>query len=80
MLLALSGAIVTVAGFVLGLAFKMGQHSARIEALEQWRTEARKDMHEISETLGTILTTMSALKTLVEERTDRRFGPRPELT
>ena len=72
MLSGLIGAVITLSIFILGLAFKLGQHSARLSALEEWRQNIRTDMHEISEKLEAISVLVTALKTLIEERTIRR--------
>lgn len=72
----LLGTIVTVAIFFAGVIYKMGQHSSRLESLEEWRRNIRIDMHEISEELKKISSQVSNLTTLVVERTERRHEPR----
>lgn len=47
-------------------------YSARLLALETWRGNVRNDLHEISDKLEDISGGLSSLKTLVEERTERR--------
>lgn len=54
------------------VTFKSGQNDARLKELERWRTDMRKDMHEISDRLQTISIQLSGVVTLIEERTDRR--------
>ena len=70
--MALAGSIVTLSLFLLGVSFKMGDHSSRLRALEDWRVNMRKDMHEISDKLTDISNDMSAIKAILE----RRKGPR----
>lgn len=38
---------VTVGIFLLGLAYQSGRLSVRVESLEQWRDELRKEIHAI---------------------------------
>lgn len=59
------------------LAYRLGHGSARVEELEKWRGNMRADMHEISEQLGEITSTIQGLVTLVDERTERRQLTRP---
>lgn len=75
-LIGLVGAVITLSAFVITVAFKMGHHSARIESLEQWRANVRLDMHEISEKLDAMSQQMTALATLIQERTERRMSDR----
>lgn len=49
-----TGVLVTVAGFVLGLAYHTGRLSARVEHIERWRQELLADMHAIRESIGTV--------------------------
>lgn len=72
-LIALAGAIVGLSIFVINNAFRLGHHSARLESLESWRANIRIDMHEISEKLEVISDAVRELKTIVEERTERRI-------
>ncbi len=67
----LSGSVLTLAIFLLTMAFKTGQHSERINSLEEWRKGIRTDMHEISDHLEKMSGNMIALKTALEERTER---------
>lgn len=69
--------ILTFAIFLMQVIFKTGQMSARIEALEGWRTNVRGDLHEISEKLEAVVSELRSLSTLVDERTDRREVKRP---
>lgn len=66
------GSILTLGLFLLGVTFRMGHHSARIEALEKWRDNIRLDMHEISDAIQELDRKMTELMTLIEERTNRR--------
>jgi hypothetical protein len=81
---------VTVALFILGVTYKMGQHSARLAALEKdavspervaaletWRVTMRADMHEISDKWTLVSQQLAELTVLVRERTERRFSDRP---
>lgn len=44
----------------------------RIEAVEEWKKSVRGDMHEVSEELRTLAGEVKQLRTIIEERTDRR--------
>jgi uncharacterized protein (UPF0335 family) len=44
----------------------------RVEAVEEWRKTVRGDMHEVSEELRTLAGEVKQLRTIIEERTDRR--------
>jgi hypothetical protein len=70
------GSVVTLGLFVIGVTFRMGRHDARIDALEKWRDNIRLDMHEISDQIQGLSKQMTALATLIEERTDRRTSDR----
>jgi len=72
------GALITLALFLAGVIFKMGHHSARLESLEEWRRNIRLDMHEISEKLDGLTKDIDNVKTLIEERTERRLIPRQQ--
>lgn len=72
LLLGLVGSVVTIGLFVVSVSVSMGRHAARIEALEAWRGNIRMDMHEISDQIQGLSKQMTALATLIEERTDRR--------
>ncbi len=64
---------VTVVLFVVGVVYGMGKHSARLESLEKWREGIRIDMHEISDKLEILANAVEKVKTLIEERTERRL-------
>lgn len=66
------GIIITFSIFLAHVIFKTGHISARVEALESWRNSIRTDMHEISDRMGEVISELHALRTLVEERTERR--------
>jgi hypothetical protein len=59
------------------LAYRLGHGAARVEELEKWRGNMRIDMHEISDKLGDVTTTIKELVTLIDERTERRQVTRP---
>lgn len=61
------------------LIFKTGQLTARIEALETWRGTLRNDMHEVSESIQGLAIEVKQLRTLIEERTERRGAVRTTL-
>ncbi len=86
-LLGLLGSVLTAAIFMFGVIFRMGQQDARIEALEkhdgadhearlvqleEWRSNIRIDMHEISDLIHGVDKKLTTLTALVEERTERR--------
>ncbi len=73
LLAALLGSVITLGIFVVGVFFKMGHHSARLESLEIWRANIRLDMHEISEELKIITNQVTKIMTILE----RRNLPRP---
>jgi Cu/Ag efflux pump CusA len=52
-------------------------HAIRIQTLEEWRTNVRRDMHEISEKMTEVVREIHGVKTLIEERTERRKFERP---
>jgi hypothetical protein len=72
MLPILVGSTITLAMFLSGVIFKMGQHSARLESLETWRTNIRLDMHEISDKLEEISMQVARITVMLDRRkTDR---------
>lgn len=75
-ILGIIGLIITYSTFTLGIAFKLGHHSARLEALESWRSGIRDDMHEISDKMEEMASSLRELTTVIEERTERRVIPR----
>jgi hypothetical protein len=70
--------LVTFSIFLANVIYRTGHLSARVEALEVWRANVRNDMHEISDKLEVIVTDISKLTTLVDERTNRRHALREE--
>jgi hypothetical protein len=86
------GLALAIFGAIANLFYKLGQHSARlnrveedsiklsligdhtirIQALEIWRQDIRKDMHEISDKMTQVITDVHGVRTLIEERTERR--------
>lgn len=75
-LVALVGILVTLAVILARIVFLVGRHDARIEQLEEWRKLVRGDMHEVSESLQMLTGEVKQLRTLIEERTDRRMAER----
>jgi len=57
---------------LINLAYKQGHLGARVEALEKWRTDIRRDMHEISEKIEHLGKELRAIHILIDERTERR--------
>ena len=45
----LIGILLTFAIFMANVIYRTGHLSARVEELERWRIDIRKDMHEISD-------------------------------
>ena len=72
----LIGTLLTFAIFMANVIYRTGHLSARVEELERWRIDIRKDMHEISDKLEDVTTALRHLTTLIEERTDRRLVAR----
>ncbi len=70
--LTLLGTIVSIVSLTIGVVFRLGRSDARLEALEDWRRSIRDDMHEISEQMQALGKAMTALTTIMEERTERR--------
>lgn len=75
---AIIGAVVTIGIAMVGVIFRMGHQSARIEQLEKWRDTIRIDMHEISDKLTEVGEELKRLSTLIEERTHRNRHGDPE--
>lgn len=75
---AIIGAVVTIGIAMVGVIFRMGHQSARIEQLEKWRDTIRIDMHEISDKLTEVGEELKRLSTLIEERTHRNSHGDPE--
>lgn len=72
----LIGILLTFAIFMANVIYRTGHLSARVEELERWRIDIRKDMHEISDKLETMTTALQHLTTVIEERTERRLHVR----
>lgn len=70
------GAITPISIFVFGLVLKMGQMMQKIESLEEWRGNIRKDFWEVSEKIERLIVGQAELFRIVDERTDRRSVPR----
>lgn len=64
----LVGSTLTLGIFLSGVIFKMGQHSARLESLEAWRTNIRLDMHEISDELKGISVQIASIMAMLDRR------------
>lgn len=82
MILAYIGAVVGLVSLAIALGkiiFDSGRASARLDSLETWRNNVRNDMHEISEKITNIETGITSIKTIIEERTERRSIPRQEV-
>ena len=66
------GAILTFSIFLSNVIYKTGHLSARVEELERWRIDIRKDLHEVSDKLEEMNRTLKELAVLIQERTERR--------
>ncbi len=64
--------IVTLAIALGKIIFDSGRASSRLDSLEEWRTNVRTDMHEISDKITNIENGITAIKTMLDERTERR--------
>lgn len=73
LVLGLIGAVVTLAIFVSTLIFRMGHQTARVEALEQWRTSVRSDFHEVSDQMEALKIGFAEVRTIIDERLPRRL-------
>lgn len=67
------GVLLTFSMFLANVIYKMGHLSARLEAIESWRIDVRKDLHEVSNKMENITISLNKLTTLIEERTERRL-------
>ncbi len=67
------GLIIPTVIFVLGVTFQLGRHAARLYSLEEWRTNVRKDLHEVSEGMTSMNLSLAAIRTLIEERTEKQL-------
>lgn len=56
--------------------YKVGHISARVESLEAWRVNVRNDLHEVSDKLESMALAINGLRTVIEERTERRLSVR----
>lgn len=72
----LIGIALTACIFLANVIFRTGHLAARVEELERWRTDIRRDMHEISDKLEGMGNILKELKIVIEERTERRFNLR----
>lgn len=75
---AIIGILLTFSIFLANVIYRTGHLSARVEEIERWRLTIRQDMHEISEKLEDMTTSLKHLATLIEERTERRIIPRKD--
>lgn len=74
--IALIGLLVTVFIALGTIFYRLGHQAARVEELEKWRVNMRTDMHEISEKIEGMVTSVKNLFVLVDERTERRRNDR----
>lgn len=66
---------------LLGQAlYRTGHLSARVEELERWRIGIRTDLHEISDRMELMALEVRGVRTLIEERTERRRFDRDDKT
>lgn len=56
----------------LTLFYHFGRIAAKVQSLEEWRLSIRQDMHEVSDKLESVSNGIQSLKTLIDERTERR--------
>jgi hypothetical protein len=71
--------IITLAIALGKIIYESGKQASRLDSLELWRTNVRGDMHEISNKIASIETGITGIKTIIEERTERRSVPRQEV-
>ena len=69
----IAGVAVPILIFVLTVTFSLGRHAARLQALEEWRTNVRGDLHEVSEQIAKMNLSLAAITTLIEERTEKQL-------
>ena len=67
------GILLTFSIFLANIIYRAGTLSARVDELERWRTDVRRDLHEVSDKLEAVRNEVHRLATLIEERTERRF-------
>jgi peptidoglycan hydrolase CwlO-like protein len=77
-MIAVIALLLTVGIQLATVTFKSGRNDARLEELERWRQDMRKDMHEISDQLSQISRQLFSVSTLIDERTERRQFSRGE--
>lgn len=53
-------------------ALNLPETAARVKDLEDWRKSIRLDMHEISDSIQAMSNKLEQLKTIIQERTERR--------
>jgi uncharacterized protein (UPF0335 family) len=58
---------------LINLSYRLGHMGARVEELEKYRVNLRSDLHEISDKLEYFGNEIRAMRTLIEERTERRI-------
>jgi len=74
------GGIISLAIALGKIVYDSGKAAARLDSLEQWRVNMRTDMHEISDKITNIENGIGTIKTIIEERTERRSIPRQEVS
>ena len=67
------GVLLSFCIFLANVIYRTGHLSARVEEIERWRIDVRKDMHEISDNMGELKNAVERLTTVIEERTERRL-------
>lgn len=67
------GVLLTFSIFLANVIYKTGHLSARVEELERWRMDVRKDLHEVSDNINEMKNAVERLTTVIEERTERRL-------
>ena len=70
------GVLLTFTIFLANVIFKTGHLAARVEELERWRTDVRKDLHEVSDKLEVMNSSLMSLSVLIRERTNRKRFPK----
>jgi len=64
---------ITVIVAVIKLSQWTGNINNRIESLENWRSNIRGDMHEISDKMDDLSKRITTIVTIVDERTARTY-------
>ena len=67
------GVLLTFTIFLSNVIYRTGHLSARVEELERWRVDVRKDLHEVSDNMSELKNAVERLTTVIEERTERRL-------